>query len=55
MPMPNSTPKPSFTQTTKKVVSKVAMLKPALHASADALFFVQLFARACNTEALLTT
>jgi hypothetical protein len=53
--MPDSTPKQSFTEKTKEVVSKMAKLKPALHASAVALFFVQLFARACNTEALLTT
>lgn len=53
--MPNSTPKTTFTEKTKEVVSKVAKLKPALHASADALFFVQLFARACNTQALLAT
>ena len=51
--MTNFTPKKSLSDKTKNVVSKVVGLKPALHASADAILFVQLFARACNTQALL--
>ncbi len=53
--MTNFTPKQSLSHKTKKVVSKVVGMKPMLHASADAIFFVQLFARACNTQALLAT
>jgi hypothetical protein len=53
LPMTNFTPKKSLSKKTKNVVSKVVGMKPVLHASADALFFVQLFARACNTQALL--
>ena len=47
LPMTDVTPTP-LTNKTKKTMKKVFSMKGALHASADALLFVQLFARACN-------
>lgn len=45
--MTDSTSSP-LTAKTKETMKKVFSMKGALHASADALLFVQLFARACN-------
>ena len=50
-----SVPLTSFSSKTKMAVRKMADMKPVLHASADALFFVQLFARACNTQAMMVS
>lgn len=49
----DSTPRKHFTtqagQSMKKVIGNT--VRPCLHAGADALFFVRLFARACNLAA----
>ncbi|MCH5177796.1 MAG: hypothetical protein J1F25_07210 [Prevotellaceae bacterium] len=45
--MPHSTPNHERTQTTPQPARRTPAATPSLHAPADALFFVRLFARAC--------
>jgi hypothetical protein len=48
--MTDSTPKKNMKVQAKETVKKMnASMKETLHASSDAIFFVRLFARACNT------
>lgn len=47
--MTDFTPKKNMKRQAKETVKKMnESMKESLHASSDALFFVRLFARACN-------
>jgi hypothetical protein len=49
LPMTDFTPKKNMKLQAKETVKKMnESMKETLHASSDALFFVRLFARACN-------